>query len=75
MKLEQKFQELRGSAERNGKPAQLIGARIRGRDIQFTIFDAEGNPRRYSGRAEGGVMKGRSEGDKLEPQPWSARRS
>jgi SAM-dependent methyltransferase len=74
VRSEQKFQELRGSAERDGKPAQLIGAKIRGRDIQFTIFDMDGNPRRYGGRVDGGLMKGGSDGDKLESRRWTARR-
>jgi len=74
LRIDQKFQELRGSAERAGKPAQVIGAKIRGREVQFTVFDPDGNARRYAGRVDGDTMRGESSGEAIQPRRWSARR-
>jgi SAM-dependent methyltransferase len=74
VRFEQRYQMLRGSAERGGATAQLIGAKLRGTEIQFTVFDRGGNPRRYRGRVEGNAMRGESSGDGIPALAWSAQR-
>jgi precorrin-6B methylase 2 len=69
LKLSQKFQNLEGTAELNGRSVPLSQARIRGDKVALEIADPEG-PVRLEGRVEGDTMlgsRGRSR--------WSARRN
>ncbi|HJR15443.1 MAG TPA: class I SAM-dependent methyltransferase [Gemmatimonadales bacterium] len=70
VRLRQKFQNLEGSAERNGATVPLAEARIRGDKVTLEIADASG-PVRLEGRIEGDTMTGSTSGSRSK---WSARR-
>ncbi len=72
--LEQEYQMLRGSAERQGKRSPVIGARLRGEDIRFLFVDRNGDPRSFSGRVAGAAMQGESRTHARPDMAWSARR-
>ena len=69
LKLNQKFQVLEGTAERNGTTMPLIQARIRGDTVRIEIDDPEG-PVRLVGRIEGDTMSGTGRARSR----WSAQR-
>jgi hypothetical protein len=50
----------------------VIGARLRGTEIRFTSFDADGSSRHFHGQIEGGRLRGASEGPGIEPRGWTA---
>ena len=68
----QVHQSLTIRGERNGRPVNVIGARLRGTEIQFTSFDADGGARYFRGTLEGGRMSGDSEGQDVRSLRWSA---
>ncbi len=70
LSLRQKFQNLEGTAERNGTSVPLSQALIRGNKVTLVIADPSG-PVRLAGRIEGDTMSG-SEGSKSR---WRARRT
>lgn len=70
LSLQQKFQNLEGTAERNGTSMPLKLARIRGDKVTLEIADPEG-PVRLVGRIEGDTMA--STGGRK--SRWSARRT
>ncbi len=70
LSLQQKFQNLEGTAERNGTSMPLRLARIRGDKVTLEIADPEGTVR-LVGRIEGDTMSGTG-GRKSR---WSARRT
>lgn len=70
LSLQQKFQNLEGTAERNGTSMPLRLARISGDKVTLEIADPEG-PVRLVGRIEGDTMAG-TVGRKSR---WSARRT
>lgn len=70
LNLQQKFQNLEGTAERNGTSMPLRLARIRGDKVTIEIADPEG-PLRLVGRIEGDTMSGTGRGK----SSWSARRT
>lgn len=70
LSLQQKFQNLEGTAERNGTSMPLRLARIRGDKVTLEIADPEG-PVRLVGRIEGDTMSGTGGGKSR----WSARRT
>jgi hypothetical protein len=70
LSLQQKFQNLEGTAERNGRSVPLSQARIKGDRVTLEIADPEG-PVRLVGRIEGDTMSGTG-GAKSR---WSARRT
>ena len=74
LRVEQQYQQLKTFGERNGKPLHVIGARLRGTEVRFTSFDADGGSRHFSGRVEGDRMSGGSEGQGVEPRQWTAKR-
>lgn len=79
VQIEQKHQMLMTRGERGGKPVNVIGARLRGTEISFSSFDAEGFSRHYTGRIEGSRMEGRlnpdpTAGDRAGGVRWSATR-
>jgi len=64
--------ELRG--ERAGHEVPMIGARLRGTEIAFTSFDADGDVRHYQGQVAGARMSGASGSQGVAPVRWSATR-
>jgi len=74
MRISQDHQQLTVQGTRAGKPVHVLGARVRGTEVRFTAFDAEGNTRNYSGRVQGDRMSGDSEGIDLPRLAWSAER-
>ena len=72
MRVSQDHQQLTVQGTRAGKPVHVLGARVRGTEVRFTAFDAEGNTRHYSGRVEGERMAGDSEGIDIPRLAWSA---
>jgi hypothetical protein len=74
LRLERRYQKLQASAGREGRKLQVLGPRLRGREIQFSAFDRDGATRNYTGRLEGGRLIGEArpgEGGG-EPLRWSA---
>ena len=74
MRVSQDHQQLTVQGTRGGKPVHVLGARVRGTEVRFTAFDAEGNTRHYSGRIDGDRMSGDSEGIDLPRLAWTATR-
>jgi hypothetical protein len=75
LRIERRYQKLETSGERDGKELHVIGARLRGTEIQFTTFDRDGGSRSYTGRLEGGRLVGASDGwHGTAPHRWSAER-
>ena len=73
LRLAQRYQKLEASAERGGKNVQVLGARLRGNAIQFSVFDRDGASRNYAGRLEGGRLMGEAQGwDGTSSLRWSA---
>lgn len=74
VRFEQTRQLLAATGERDGRPVNVIGARLRGREIAFTAFDRDGSSRRYEGTVDGAVMRGHAFADGGTPLRWTARR-
>ena len=74
LRLQQQYQLLRGSAERQGKRSPVIAARLRGEDIRLLFIDRNGDPRSFSGQVGGDTMEGVSRAHGQPELPWSARR-
>jgi SAM-dependent methyltransferase len=74
IRIDQVHQVLTIRGERAGKPVNVVGARLRGTEIRFTSFDADGGARHYVGTLEAGRMAGESEGQEVRPLRWSAAR-
>jgi hypothetical protein len=74
VQFNQTRQKLEARGERAGKAIHVISARLRGSEINFTAFDADGGARYYEGRIDGGQMSGRSGGPGVAQQPWTAQR-
>lgn len=73
MRIEQEYQKLEVSAERDGRNLHVVGARLRGTGIRFTSFDRDGASRQYTGRLEGGRLLGDSRiWPDVKPLAWSA---
>ena len=72
MRIEQDHQQLRVRGERAGRAVPVIGVRLRGTEIAFSTFDADGNARHYRGRVDGGRMSGESDGHGVRLAAWSA---
>ena len=60
LQIEQVRQQLTTKGERDGKPVNVIGAKLRGTEISFTAFDPDGNSRNFTGQVEGPRMTGAS---------------
>lgn len=73
LRMERRYQKLQTFGERGGKNLHVIGARLRGTEIQFTTFDRDGASRTYVGRVESGRLFGESGGwPGIQPLGWSA---
>lgn len=75
LNLKRQYQKLTATAEREGRAVQVLGARLRGLEIRFSVFDRDGSSRNYTGRLEGGRLAGTSSGwDGRGTAAWSAAR-
>lgn len=74
LQLQQEYQMLRGSAEREGKRSPVISARLRGEEVRFVFVDRNGDPRAFSGRTAGDAMEGTSRTHGQQDLRWSAQR-
>jgi precorrin-6B methylase 2 len=72
--IEQVRQQIAIRGERAGFAVPVIGARLRGTEINFTAFDADGDARQYHGRVEGARMSGESDVHGFRRERWSASR-
>ena len=60
LKLRQQFQSVQGEIELDGRPGQLRDVKLRGDQLSFTVLDANGARRDFSGRVTGNSMQGLS---------------
>ena len=60
LRLRQRYQKLEATGERDGREIKVLGPRLRGTEIHFSVFDRDGEARHYSGRLEGGRIAGES---------------
>ena len=58
VKLRQQFQKVEGEVVLDGKPGQLRDVKLTGDQISFTVLDASGVRRDFSGRVAGNAMQG-----------------
>ena len=73
LELERRFQKLSARAERDGKGVQVLGARVRGNEIAFSVFDRDGEARNYTGRlVDGGLVGEARAWDGAKALRWSA---
>lgn len=74
--MKQHYQMLSGSASSNGKSSPLLAARVRGESIRFSIIDANGDSRAFTGTIGAGTMQGmtRAQVRSEAHSAWSARR-
>ncbi len=56
--LRQQFQKVDGAARLNGRLGQLRDVKLRGDQISFTVLDADGARRDFTGRVSGNTMRG-----------------
>lgn len=56
--LRQQFQKVDGAARLDGRTGQLRDVTLRGDQISFTVLDADGARRDFSGRVSGNTMQG-----------------
>ena len=74
VRIQQRYQVLSTSGERDDRALHVIGARLRGTEIRFTSFDRDGSVRHFHGRLEGERLAGQSEGPGIAPRRWAAAR-
>jgi len=72
--LRQQFQKVDGAARLDGKQGQLRDVQLQGDRISFTVLDADGARRDYSGRVSGSTMQGAVKQPGGEAK-WSATRA
>jgi hypothetical protein len=58
MKLRQQFQKVEGEIELDGRPGQLRDVKLRGDQLSFTVLDAAGTRRDFTGRVAGNSIRG-----------------
>ena len=75
IEIAQKYQALTLRGERVGRPVAAIGGRLRGNDLSFSSFDADGVSRHFRGRVTGSRIEGESEREGSPPLRWSATRA
>jgi len=56
--LRQQFQKVDGAARLDGRQGQLRDVKLQGDQISFTVLDADGARRDFSGRVSGNAMQG-----------------
>jgi hypothetical protein len=72
--LRQQYQKVEGTARLDGKSGQLRDVNLRGDQISFTVLDADGARRDFSGRVSGNTMQGAVKQPGGEAK-WSATRA
>ena len=72
--IEQNQQMLTLRGDRGGKTVPVIGGRLRGTEISFSSFDADGASRHYRGNITAAGIDGQSEREGTRPRRWTARR-
>ena len=71
--LQRTYQKLSANGDRDGKPVQVLGARVRGNEVSFSAFDHDGEARNYVGRLVQGRMVGEAcAWDGSKPVAWTA---
>jgi hypothetical protein len=76
VRLRQQFQKVEGEATLDGKPGQLRDIKLAGDQISFTVLDASGLRRDFSGRVTGDSMQGVAKAlDSSGEAKWSATRA
>jgi len=76
IRFTRRYQKLGASADRDGKAVPVLGPRLRGNEVRFSVFDRDGGSRNYSGRLEAGRLVGEAHGwDNAKPLAWSAVRA
>lgn len=58
LKLRQHFQKVDGQVELDGRPGQLRDVKLNGDQLTFTVLDASGARRDFSGRVSGNSIQG-----------------
>ena len=58
LKLRQQFQSVQGEIELDGRPGQLRDVKLHGDQLSFTVLDAGGARRDFSGRVAGSSIQG-----------------
>jgi len=58
LKLRQQFQKVDGQVELDGRPGQLRDVKLNGDQLTFTVLDASGARRDFSGRVSGNSIQG-----------------
>lgn len=74
VRIEQVHQQLRTSGERGSRSVPVIGARLRGTEIEFASFDPDGASRQFRGRLDGNRITGESSGQGIPAKHWTATR-
>lgn len=74
MHVEQRYQSLTLRGERGGKSVPIIGGRLRGTEISFSSFDADGTSRHYRGSITSAGIEGESQREGTKPMRWTATR-
>jgi SAM-dependent methyltransferase len=72
--LTQDHQRLEARGVREGREVPVLSPRLRGTEITFVAFDADGDTRQYRGRIEGARMSGDSDVHGYERARWTAAR-
>jgi hypothetical protein len=72
--LRQDHQRLEARAARDGREVPVLSPRLRGTEIAFLAFDANGDTRQYRGRVEGARMSGDSDVYGHQRARWTATR-
>ena len=72
--LRQQFQQVDGTARLDGRTGQLRDVKLQGDQISFTVLDADGARRDFSGRVSGNAMQGVAKQSGGETR-WSATRA
>ena len=76
VRLRQQFQKVEGEATLDGRPGQLRDVKLAGDQISFTVLDASGLRRDFSGRVTGDSMQGVAKAlDSSGEAKWSATRA
>jgi hypothetical protein len=76
LRLRQQFQTIEGDVQLDGSRGELRDARLRGDQISFTVIDASGTRRDFSGRVAGNSIQGTTKSLAASGEAsWSATRA
>ncbi|MBA3260548.1 MAG: class I SAM-dependent methyltransferase [Gemmatimonadales bacterium] len=74
MKLEQRFQEVTGTAEVDGQAVALVDEKLKGDSLSFTLRDGS-RATRLTGTVDGAKMSGTMSGGQAKGKAWTATRT